>query len=214
MFYLSDESLQELDSRIKKHHELYDRKIVADYSEEAIYKSLLKDKTIKIEWDSGSHKDYDMIVTTGFAFPRLIVSIKSGTMTAYEGIKISGHRLTRFVDSHTYTPDKLTELNEYLNSSKPDVIISLVYMETDIEHTYRLIYIPSSVFSYPQTASGWLQKRSQRGKTPGSVCGFTYTAPNKVFSEIQISTSSQIWWTIPLSLCIIKKIIKARRTNE
>jgi hypothetical protein len=112
---LKDSVLEEIKTRIKKHHELYDNKVSSTLWEEILHKSF-KTNNLNSIWNMGGHG-----VGTDVKCEDISISCKSGVIKGKKIKKLS-------ISSYRTTSLKtIQEKLNYLDQKHEDVIFSLVH---------------------------------------------------------------------------------------
>ena len=185
MYKLSDLMLQNLESNLRKYHELFQGGRCDSWQmEELVAKAIRSDfdKTEGVRWKGNGHDIGCDIMVNG----NIEIQMKSGKVNG-DRLTISGHRLGTF-------DGDMQGITDFLNTRKY-TIIATPYKKTQDEmgraHNYELWYIDSSLL-HLEHAGLWQPTSS--GKA------FTATNRHGVKMRITPSMSWQIWWDIPVSL--------------
>lgn len=145
---LSENVLQEIKERIKKHHELYDSKISSILWEEILYKSFIKNN-LKSEWNMGGHG-----VGTDVKCEDVSISCKSGV--------IKGKKIKKLIIS-SYRTTSLKTIEEklnYLDQKHEDIIFSLVH-DQDKYRIFVFVQPKIKSFLWKETKGQWKTTDSQ-----------------------------------------------------
>lgn len=112
---LNDSVIEEIKTRIKKHHELYDNKVSSTLWEEILYKSF-KSNNLNTYWNMGGHG-----AGTDVKCENINISCKSGVIKGKKIKKLS-------ISSYRTTSLKtIQEKINYLDQKHEDIIFSLVH---------------------------------------------------------------------------------------
>lgn len=171
----------------------HENKITGNMLEELVARSLDYDPVLNahVRWKSHSHNPRaDIYLETPER--TLGISIKSGN--AEKGrlrdmVTISGHRLGGAWGD-------INKINAMLRERVSDVVIC--FLHTPKQRCYESLYIDAPVFQYPTTADGWSAKVGNRN---GRIAELVYVSEAGLRCSIKNRLSSQIWWTIPRTLC-------------
>ncbi len=165
----------------------------ADAWEEVLYFSLRK-MGENPEWTLGSHAKGADIKTKKFA-----ISAKSGKISN-GNLEISSYRLTRY--------ENVEQMADFIDDGK-NYDFYLCCARTKIAEggrRYVIYRVPADVFSAKNAK--WEDMKLANGKVSGHRCN----AKNGVCAKIVTKMSSQLWLSIPLSLC--EKILEVEYSKE
>ena len=189
MYRLTPRMLQDLESSLRKFHDLFGGGRCDGWQlEELLVRAIQSDTQAQhnVYWQEGGHDDKaDMRVrTNGETHP---LQIKSGRIQGKREPKLvlSGHRLTRFNGD-------FGDMTEYLNNRTAN-ILSVPYEQINDERGRRHIYTVSYVD---------VERLRGLDADAWTMNGASYfqTNPAGVVSSLTPSMSWQVWWRIPIRL--------------
>lgn len=139
---LTSEVIENIQKRIKQHHELYNIKVSSTLWEETLYRACTSAK-IDCQWDMESHR-----IGTDIVANDLKISCKTGNMLGVKvnRLEISSHRTSRF--------KKLEDKLEFLSKEHEDIIMSLVSKEKKYQ-IYVFKKPKLSDLEWTEIPSGW-----------------------------------------------------------
>ena len=196
VFVITHTSEKALRQKLLAFHGLFtENKCSGSLIEEVFVRSLDMESSYgeSIEWASGSHNSGPDIVINKPV--RITLSVKSGTIQG-NILLVSGHRMTT-------AKGDLNKINDILGSNVSDVVVCFVYSKAN--KSYQIVYVDATVFVYPNLASMWESKMSEK---TGKIVRYIWTAPNGLVAEVTPSMSWQVWWKIPMTLCRNGSLIK------
>lgn len=217
LFELSVTATQDLKDSVRSYHGLFqESKCEATALEELTVKAFRVDERTRngVQWIPGTHSsDSDIVLTLN---PNNIVglSVKSGVMKtliqrpAKRGkyrmvteeqisladrengiIEVHGHRLTKHRGN-------FASIHQFLRDHVPTVMLTFVHSKED--RCYQIVYVDSSVFTYPHTKNDWTPMYDRTGT---KVTYYVTTASNGLTLKIIPAKSWQIHWNFPARLC-------------
>jgi hypothetical protein len=139
---LSDNILNEIRDKIKKHHELYENKVTSSNWEEILHKSFIKNN-LNSSWNMNGHQSGTDVTCEG-----VMISCKSGV--------IKGKKIKKLVVS-SYRTTSLKTIEEkkiFLDQKHEDVIFSLVY-DNNAYKIYAFIQPQVSNLEWLETKGQW-----------------------------------------------------------
>lgn len=196
MYRLTARMEQNLESNLRRYHDLFDGGGCKGWElEELIVKAIQSDTPAQHlpQWVESGHDDKaDIVVKVKDENHNL--QIKAGQQKVPANrLMLSGYRLGRFGAD-------LAKISQYLNNTNAD-IISVSYRKIDDDkgrhHIYDLRYLPV-VYLHDIHPNEWKERGAQ--KVQENEHGVEFS--------LRPSMSWQIWWSIPLELTILGRTIK------
>lgn len=191
---LNQKVITNLKRNLEIFHSLFDIPCQDRYSENLYHRAMLDagyDKNHVI-WHKNSHGTTDIELRYPNHKP-FHLSMKSG-LQQKRNLRISGFRLSKYEgDMH--------QINEHLKKPSEDLVISMNGIEQKDSWTYVIQYIPSDIFTYPNSGQAW----EEHGKH------YKHTMDNGIDCFIFPKMSYQIWWEIPYDLLTNYEKIEIRQ---
>ena len=192
---LSEETLNQIESKIQQHHQIYRIPVKAESWEDLADQAINGEKT---EYKPFNHNIvFDLNLTVDSNHYKS--SLKAGVIKG-DRLHFSSHRLGRF--------ESLDDKINFLDNVEYDNFLFLSRNDNTIwDKTYHILSLDSKLITYRDL--NWVEELGKRGKYKSTVSSWVGTSNGgNIKCKIVKAMSHQLWVDIDLSLVNkLKKIV-------